>query len=292
VHYHHSHWSQLVAVAVAARGDSRRYVVTFHGHEILRALDSRIPIVGRLTRWALRQFDDVIAVSDELAGGLRNYVDDRRVRTIPAFLAPGPGEAAALDEDTERFLARASPAVVVSCSRLPSLLRRSDPYGLDLAVTAFCFAARDHPTLGLVVFVGGPDFTHRGRKYLGILTRRVAAAGFSDRFHVVAQAPLAPAFRHDVVYMRPSRTDGDAVSIREALAMDVPVIASDVVGRPIGTVTFPTADVRALTAELQGLLERRAGIRAPAASRERQGDSDRVFERLVAIYRSRDGIAS
>jgi glycosyltransferase involved in cell wall biosynthesis len=92
--------------------------------------------------------------------------------------------------------------------------------------------------------------------------------------------------------MRPSRTDGDAVSIREALAMDVPVIASDVVGRPIGTVTFPTADVRALTAELQGLLERRAWIRAPAASRERQGDSDRPFERLVAIYRSGDGIAS
>ena len=39
---------------------------------------------------------------------------------------------------------------------------------------------------------------------------------------------------HDIVYLRPSRTDGDAVSVREALGAGRPVIASDAVTRPEG----------------------------------------------------------
>ena len=43
--------------------------------------------------------------------------------------------------------------------------------------------------------------------------------------------------------IRPTITDGDAISIREALYFNCEVIASDVVKRPEGTVYFKCRDI-------------------------------------------------
>jgi glycogen(starch) synthase len=42
--------------------------------------------------------------------------------------------------------------------------------------------------------------------------------------------------------IRPTYTDGDSISVREALALGVPVIASNAVARPAGTVLFETGN--------------------------------------------------
>jgi glycosyltransferase involved in cell wall biosynthesis len=45
------------------------------------------------------------------------------------------------------------------------------------------------------------------------------------------------------IFLRPTRSDGDANSIREALYLGVPVIASDCVERPDQVLTFRTGDI-------------------------------------------------
>jgi len=49
------------------------------------------------------------------------------------------------------------------------------------------------------------------------------------------------------IVVRPTNTDGDALTIREALYLNKPVIASDVVQRPDGTVIFATRNNEAFT---------------------------------------------
>jgi len=68
---------------------------------------------------------------------------------------------------------------------------------------------------------------------------------------------LSPAFPFTAVYLRPTLTDGDAVSIREALDAGVPVVASNVVRRPRGVVTAEL-DVPAWRAAIVTALERGA----------------------------------
>ena len=38
--------------------------------------------------------------------------------------------------------------------------------------------------------------------------------------------------------LRPTNTDGDALTVREALCLGKPIIASDIVERPLGTILF------------------------------------------------------
>ena len=69
VHYHHARLSTLVATALTrSRHGRSAYVVTVHGRGIERQLTRRI--AGGLARWALRRFDEVIAVSAEIGRSL------------------------------------------------------------------------------------------------------------------------------------------------------------------------------------------------------------------------------
>jgi glycosyltransferase involved in cell wall biosynthesis len=286
VHYHHSHWLLLAAVALVARGDDRQFVVTLHGQHVLEDLRSRMPLVAAVNRWALRQFDHVIAVSREVAAGVGDCVDRRRVHLIPAFLEPPAVDPRdlELDREAERFLSEGCPTLVISCSQIASIGVPADPYGLDVAISAFSAIAPDHPSLRMALFVGRRPRTRGEEAYLRSLEERIVATGLSDRFLMRAEVPLLPAFRHDVIYVRPTRTEGDAVSVREALLMGVPVVASDVVGRPEGTVL--ASDGEDLADVLRKLLADRATAAAAttAARIVAEREADRLLEHLISIY--------
>jgi glycosyltransferase involved in cell wall biosynthesis len=53
------------------------------------------------------------------------------------------------------------------------------------------------------------------------------------------------------VFVRPTFTDGDSISVREALSLGIPVIASDCVERPDGVVLFKTGNAGDLSGKLQ-----------------------------------------
>ena len=58
------------------------------------------------------------------------------------------------------------------------------------------------------------------------------------------------------IVLRPTCTDGDALTIREALDLNKPVVASDVVGRPAGTILFKNRDLSDLCDRVVSLIRR------------------------------------
>ncbi len=96
--------------------------------------------------------------------------------------------------------------------------------------------------------------------------------GLGEIGHGSALAVLAAAD----VFVRPTLADGDALSVREALALGCAVVASDVGHRPPGCLVFPVRDVEALSARLAEAL---APGRRPAPSSPPGG-----FEALFGIY--------
>lgn len=58
------------------------------------------------------------------------------------------------------------------------------------------------------------------------------------------------------IVLRPTNTDGDALTVREALYLGKPIIASDIVNRPLGTILFKSRDIDALEIILKETIER------------------------------------
>jgi glycosyltransferase involved in cell wall biosynthesis len=123
------------------------------------------------------------------------------------------------------------------------------------------------------------------------LVEQMEHAGVSDRMLIAFGLPLTPAFRHDVVVVRPTRIEGDALSVREALEAGVPVVASDVVERPLGTVTFLVDDAADLGHTLRRILDGPGTGNEP--DRPAQEAADPPFlAPLIRIYRQQMALSS
>jgi glycosyltransferase involved in cell wall biosynthesis len=157
-------------------------------------------------------------------------------------------------------------------------------YGFELLVDALERLRADFPSLGCLVLGDGEGAAAAGRA----LARRdardwVLLAG--DVPHPLCLALIA---RSDL-FVRPALADGDAISVREALALSVPVVASDAGPRPAGVTLFASGERDALAARIG---ERLRAPRPRRASAERDEPGERrALERLLEIYRraSREG---
>ena len=272
LHYHHARWSTLVAAALAVRRSTGTSVVTIHGRELEPFLESRLPGIAPLTRWALTSFDVLIAVSAEIERSLRPL--GRTVSVIPAFI-PADDDAR-LSPQANDFL-NGGTNLLVAAYRLAVDQRGRLIYGLDTAIQSFTALAAARPRLRLAIFVASAPRSRAERDRLSRLIEAVDDDEVRRRIRVFHGEPLPPALRRATLYLRPTLTDGDAVSIREAIAAGVPVLASDVVARPPGVQCLPLEVPRWVTA-----IERRLdeGESAPVAAAT--GDPS---DELIAIYR-------
>jgi glycogen(starch) synthase len=139
-------------------------------------------------------------------------------------------------------------------------------YGFELLLQAISKLRRKHPRLGCVV-MGDSESRPAG------LPQHVLATG-----DVTHDACLAVIARSDI-FIRPTLSDGDAISVREAIALGTPVVASDVVSRPKGTFCFKTGDAGDLALKIEYVLS--GAGRRPRVRSEPGADG---IHRLLELY--------
>jgi glycogen(starch) synthase len=251
-------WVLIFVAALAARLKGAPMILTIHSG-LMPRYAKRLG-KGRITiaRWALRSFSRVVCVNAEIARTMKELgVDDGRIRVIPAFLGIAePGEMATADELAIR---RFQPLlVVVGGGDLDPEL------GLPVVAHALRELRETFPRVG-AVFIGwmvGPKITPLIRN-LGLTDHAICLGEVSH------ERCLALLRRGDVV-VRSTFTDGDAITVREALALGVPVVASDTHFRPEGTILFRRGDSADLQSKLIDVLSRGtpAGLRRGTPARK------------------------
>lgn len=259
-------WLLLLACGYAGRGAQGR-VLTLHSGLVPRFLDSCSVGARSLVRVALRAYDRVLCVNDSIHGALAPLHRARpRIETLPAYLeAPRPD--AALASHVEEWLAAHTPVLSTALFFRPE-------YGFELLVDATARLRATYPRLGCLV-LGGDAGSDAAQELLRLRGLAAAVLLAGDVEHERCLAAMA---RSDV-FVRATLADGDASSVREALALGVPVVASDVGHRPVGVALFRRGEVESLVAAIESQLDRRAphGPRAPEP-----GDG---LRRLLETYR-------
>lgn len=208
----------------------RRHVLTLHHGDqssLYRRLD---PISAAIVRRALRSFDGVTALSPLQYEFFRTEVglDEQRVRLTRGYVPPpwvddpaGGTRFAELDGRASHLLViSGSPTAVYGYEHAFDLIERWGD-ALDL-----------HLTLCLYGSARSPDYER------GLLTRANRSQRIST-FRDLDFPDFVALLRKADVFLRPSYTDSTCITVRDCVAMGVPVVASDCVERPEGTVVFP-----------------------------------------------------
>jgi glycogen synthase len=224
-------WLLVLAVGLAAR--SSRALVTLHSG-LLPAYVGSGPFWRRaLVRRSCAAFARIVCVNPEIERALLAAgVGADRLVVRPAFIPPEP-PSRPVPAGLEAWLLHHAPVI-------SSTLFFRPEYGLDLLLDAMVHLRRVHPRLGCLVMGGGDSEE---------ATRLVRDRGLDDVVRLVGDIDhedcLQLMARSDV-FVRPTRADGDSISVREALALGVRTVASDVGRRPAGVHLYPAGNVDAL----------------------------------------------
>ncbi len=250
LHYHHSTLATLFAISMALkRNHAQVRVVTIHNDYLNPLLKRRS--TRRIVRRLLSSFDFVIAVSDEIRHQLDGVVSAPMI-VCPAYILDE--RAGAVRPEAEELFPGSSPTLVVSAYEVDRTSDEADLYGLDVAARVFA-ELRTRQLIRLGIFIAKEPRSKRDRDYLERIIQIARSTGDAEDIRCFFGEPLKPALSEsNVVYLRPSRTDGDAVSIREALVLGTPVVASDVARRPAEVSTVPIDDEAAWVSAIDDAL--------------------------------------
>lgn len=237
IHIHSSNCWVRLAHTTAGWILRRRIIQTFHS--------SRGAIEALVSRACAALSDQVIAVSADVAAQVWN-----RAIVAPAFLAPLATEfeiEPAVDDWIQRTKAKGKKLISVSAFNTAQF-GEVDLYGIDLILEAFADAAF-RSEFGALICISVP--APRPER-LECYRDAIKESGLSeDVLILVGQRPFLGVMSKSDVFVRPTNTDGDALSVREALWLGVACAASDAASRPREALLFRSRDLEDMKATIR-----------------------------------------
>ncbi|MFN8166141.1 MAG: hypothetical protein U0X76_08235 [Bacteroidia bacterium] len=235
IHIHYAHPLKVV-IGLFAKICGKKLFYTQHNIYGLKKLSTKLII-------ALS--NKVICVSQQMAEKLpvKNSV------VIPAYIPSS--EKSEPDADLKALTSgykNVFTAISSHSKNHPTLINGKDVYGFDLAVEAMSLSNFKEKSILVLIDPAGvweKTYTHGA---IQSLNESASLLYWKKEVKMSAIWPLT------TIFLRPTRSDGDALSIREAIDAQIPVIASNITTRPQGVVLFDSDNPKSLSEKLQGPL--------------------------------------
>jgi glycosyltransferase involved in cell wall biosynthesis len=191
-----------------------------------------------LARFASLLYDRVVCVSEEVAAAIAELgIGSDKMHVTPAFL-PIEAPDVAMPDHIESWMKRHSPLITATMFFRPE-------YGFEVLVQGMLQLRERYPEIGCLVMGSGEN--------RAAAEALIAKSGVGDSLYLAGDVHhelcLAMMSRSSV-FVRPTFRDGDSISVREALALGLPVVASNVGTRPAGTIVFEPGNLDELVEAL------------------------------------------
>jgi len=277
----HDYKTDLLALLLA-RAENVIPFSTAHGFSGMSRKDRAYYFVDRRL---LARFPRVVVVS----GRLKQELLDAGARPGRVTVIPNSVDHRQFQREDARWRAEARTRLQASPEQfvIGTVGRLEEVKRLDLLLDAFAPIAREHPHAVLAVVGDGPlkDALHAQAARLG-LTARCRFMGHQSDVRLLLHGFDA--------YAQSSVSEGSPNAVLEAMAMSIPVVATDAGGTTdimdhgVHGLIVPPLDVDALRAGIASLMTDTAGARTRAiAARARVEDElsfERRMRRLETIY--------
>jgi|HubBroStandDraft_6_1064221.scaffolds.fasta_scaffold40513_3 glycogen(starch) synthase len=259
---------------VCSLAPGKKTVFTFHSGGYPSLPEAKALRPQSLAGVVLRRFDRVIGVNRQIVEFFQQLgVSPERTRLIAPHAFLGDGELTGdLPEPLQAFF-RSHQPVLISVGQL------EPEYDLPLQIDVMAQVREAFPEAGLVLLGHG--------SLEGSLRKKIKDTAFAEHILLggdIAHAVVMRAIATADLMLRTTLYDGDAISVREALHLGTPVVATDNGMRPAGVHLVPVSSSDALLVAIERTLHSSA-----ATSPERMPPPDesnleavlRVYEELV-----------
>jgi glycosyltransferase involved in cell wall biosynthesis len=245
----------------------RRVVLTFHSGGYPSQTAAHRVRRRSVRGFVFRRLNAVIAVNQEIAAVFRQLgVTPSRIHVICPYTPVVVREDIVLPDNLKSFCGAHSPLLTTVGLLEPE-------YDLSLQIATLEAVRQKFPRAGLVIIGSG--------SLESALRHQIASSPARDHVLLCGDVPHPLTVRiisESDVFLRTTFYDGDSVSVREALQLGVPVIASDNGLRPPGVHLIPGCDGAALCHAIQTVLVQ------PLERRPTFANANNDLDRLLELY--------
>lgn len=213
----------------------------------------------------------IIFVSNEISKKLHS----KKGIIIPAFIPPDIADENDLPSEVLVLLEKnKDKRIIVNNAFKLVLHKKQDLYGLDLLIDLARSIKKDNKNYKIIFVIASMDEKLKLYDYYAQIIKE------ENLDEEISLIPYPISFvklmmASDLV-VRATNTDGDALTVREALFLNRPIIASDVTLRPKGTILFKNRDSQDLYLRINEILEN--GTKEPV---------DDLSEKNLQVYRKK-----
>lgn len=238
----HNRKSWLLALACGLAGRlSGAAVLTLHSGMVPEYLDASARN-RRIAKNTCSLYGRIVCVSRPIEHALSSLgVPRTKLEVSPAYLGVHPPNEP-ISPILRLWMAKHDPVFSTTLFFRPE-------YGFDLLISTLAELRRRYPTLGCVVMGSDEQST--------VVRRQIRDAGLEEHIFITGDLEhkdCLAVMNHSTAFLRPTLQDGDSMSVREALSLGLPVVASDAGTRPPGVLLFRTGDKEEFLTQIEAAL--------------------------------------
>lgn len=240
IHYHSHNW--MIRFLLTLIGKIHKTNVIFTFHSFRDDIEKFGLIKKSMARFVIKYGTYFIAVSKNEKNKLIEYgCEVGKISVIPAYINPSveDKENNSVPNYVKEFISNHEVAITANASGI-RFFNGDDLYGIDMCVKLMKRLKQKYSdSVGLIFLLPQIDDKHYFKK----INERIKKFNIEKNFlFVTDKISMFPIIKMSSIFIRPTNSDGDAISIREAIDYKIPSIASDVVKRPEGTIVFKTRE--------------------------------------------------
>ncbi|MEX2603786.1 MAG: glycosyltransferase [Gracilimonas sp.] len=248
IHYHSTSIRMRIFLGFVALINPNVYI-HIHGASLVDQIKKN-DFKSKLLKLLLPRLN-VISSNPEIASYIQSRLTIRSHHYYDAFIPPLYKQEVV--DKVLRSVSWPDSKYVISMGGWFASYNSEDLYGFDIMLQTLHMLRAKGLDISVVASVNG---IKDKQLYWSFLEERDALS-LNQHFQLIMEdlPELYPVLIESDLFVRPTNTDGNAVSIKEALWFEVPVLASDVVSRPQKTFTFKNRDVDDLARCIEEVLE-------------------------------------
>lgn len=246
VHIHSGNWLLRIYVLILSTLFKCKVIVTLHSYRLSK-------FQNFVTSLFLTKVQRIISVNAEIKKKLPKRLH-RKIVVKEAFLPPEVEGEPELPDEILALIKKYKNESIILCANAFRLKKYQggELYGLDQCIKVARLAKSQNYNLHIIFVIGTiKDDDH---DYYQSFVKEISDSNLNEFITIVPKSLsfIRLILECDLV-LRPTLTDGDALTVREALYFGKGIIASDVVERPKGTKLYKTGDAISLSSTIKEL---------------------------------------
>ncbi len=182
---------------------------------------------------------NIICSNTEIYDFLKSNFTPKSLHIYDAFLPPVYDSS--VHSEVLKIIEVPNSKYLISMTGWFAIYNNEDLYGFDIMLEALNKLRNKGIDTSIIASVNGIN----NQELFNNFIKRRNQLGLEDHFYLITEdlPELYPIIIESDLFVRPTNTDGNAVSIKEAIWFETPVIASNIVPRPNEVLTFQNRDI-------------------------------------------------